>query len=413
MDEVFNELAGLHQGAVTFIKVEAEAVPEVSERLEIAMVPSFVLMKGTVACGKLEGADPPTLAKRMQEFANERVRSDAPEAGRTDGISAELQTKLQKLTRAAPVMLFMKGSSQEPKCKFSRKMVEILRGAGVDFGSFDILADEEVRAGLKIYSKWSTFPQLYVKGALVGGVDEIAKLAEGGDLKSQLAARAGVDAAQSSPSAAAGGVNSLQERCKKLVASAETMLFMKGTPDAPRCGFSRSIVALLREEEIDFESFDILEDQDVRQCLKDLFDWPTFPQLYVRGELMGGLDIVKDMKSSGSLAPQLGVATKASREDRLKTLVSSNRVMLFMKGNPETPRCGFSRQAVALLREKEIEFGTFDILEDDEVRQGLKEFSIWPTYPQLYAGGELVGGLDIMKELAQSDELKDAVRPQS
>ena len=54
---------------------------------------------------------------------------------------------------------------------------------------------------------------------------------------------------------------------------------MKGTPDAPRCGFSRSIVALLREEEIDFESFDILEDQDVRQCLKDLFDWPTFPQV--------------------------------------------------------------------------------------------------------------------------------------
>ena len=52
-----------------------------------------------MACGKLEGADPPTLAKRMQEFANERVRSDAPEAGRTDGISAELQTKLQKLTR--------------------------------------------------------------------------------------------------------------------------------------------------------------------------------------------------------------------------------------------------------------------------------------------------------------------------
>ena len=70
--------------------------------------------------------------------------------------------------------------------------------------------------------------QLYVKGALVGGVDEIAKLAEGGDLKSQLAARAGVDAAQSSPSAAAGGVNSLQERCKKLVARYNKLLSSLG-----------------------------------------------------------------------------------------------------------------------------------------------------------------------------------------
>lgn len=61
--------------------------------------------------------------------------------------------------------------------------------------------------------------------------------------------------------------------------SAETVLFMKGTPDAPRCGFSRKIVAILREEKIEFESFDILEDQDVRQCMKELYDWPTFPQV--------------------------------------------------------------------------------------------------------------------------------------
>lgn len=61
--------------------------------------------------------------------------------------------------------------------------------------------------------------------------------------------------------------------------SAETMLFMKGTPDAPRCGFSRTLVGLLREENITFESFDILEDQEVRQVLKDLSNWPTYPQV--------------------------------------------------------------------------------------------------------------------------------------
>lgn len=73
--------------------------------------------------------------------------------------------------------------------------------------------------------------------------------------------------------------------------------------------------------------------------------------------------------------------------------------MLFMKGNPTDPKCGFSRQIVALLNEENIQYGTFDILNDNEVRQGLKQFSNWPTYPQLYVNGTLVGGLDILKEM--------------
>jgi len=77
--------------------------------------------------------------------------------------------------------------------------------------------------------------------------------------------------------------------------------------------------------------------------------------------------------------------------------------MLFMKGTPSAPQCGFSRQTVALLRERSIRYGFFNILADDEVRQGLKEFSDWPTFPQLYADGELVGGLDIVREEFQND----------
>ncbi|CAM9129107.1 unnamed protein product [Laminaria digitata] len=309
-------------------------------------------------------------------------------------------------------MLFMKGGAQEPKCKFSRRMLEGLLGAGVDFGSFDILSDEQVRAGLKVYSNWLTFPQLYVKGVLVGGVDDAAKLAEGGDLKAQLAVAAGVDVGKAT-AAAADGSKSVQDRCKKLLASAETMVFMKGSPDAPRCGFSRTLVGLLRDEAIEFASFDILEDQDVRQALKELSNWPTYPQLYVKGELVGGLDILKEMKNDGPLAPQLGIKPKESLDSRLKGLISSRSIVLFMKGTPDAPQCGFSRTAIGLLRDEGVDFGTFDILEDQEVRQGLKKFSNWPTYPQLYAQGELLGGLDIMKEMNEAGELGSALRPQA
>ncbi|KAB5522816.1 thioredoxin-like protein [Coniochaeta sp. 2T2.1] len=88
---------------------------------------------------------------------------------------------------------------------------------------------------------------------------------------------------------------------------------------------------------------------------------------------------------------------------RLGELVRAAPVMLFMKGTPSAPQCGFSRQLVAILREQAVKYGFFNILADDEVRQGLKEFAEWPTYPQLWVDGELVGGLDIVKEEMTND----------
>jgi len=83
--------------------------------------------------------------------------------------------------------------------------------------------------------------------------------------------------------------------------------------------------------------------------------------------------------------------------------------MVFMKGTASAPRCGFSSQAVALLSSITNKFGSFDILEDEAVRNGLKIFSNWPTYPQLYADGKLVGGLDVMKELHENAELAPVI----
>ncbi|KAK0633565.1 thioredoxin-like protein [Immersiella caudata] len=88
---------------------------------------------------------------------------------------------------------------------------------------------------------------------------------------------------------------------------------------------------------------------------------------------------------------------------RLGDLVKAAPVMLFMKGTPSEPKCGFSRQLVAILRENAVKYGFFNILADDEVRQGLKEYADWPTYPQLWVDGELVGGLDIVKEELAND----------
>lgn len=96
-------------------------------------------------------------------------------------------------------------------------------------------------------------------------------------------------------------------------------------------------------------------------------------------------------------APQDPEKQKEELFKRLGDLVKAAPVMLFMKGTPSSPQCGFSRQIVAILRENSVKYGFFNILADDEVRQGLKEFADWPTFPQLWVDGELVGGLDIVR----------------
>jgi monothiol glutaredoxin len=92
-------------------------------------------------------------------------------------------------------------------------------------------------------------------------------------------------------------------------------------------------------------------------------------------------------------------------QDRLKGLVEANDVLLFMKGSPLFPQCGFSSRAVAILNHLNVGFESVDVLQDQGIRQGIKEFSDWPTIPQLYVKGEFVGGSDIMMEMYESGEL--------
>ncbi|RYD59826.1 MAG: Grx4 family monothiol glutaredoxin [Sphingomonadales bacterium] len=94
---------------------------------------------------------------------------------------------------------------------------------------------------------------------------------------------------------------------------------------------------------------------------------------------------------------------------RLKELVESNDVVLFMKGSPLFPQCGFSSRAIAILNHLETEFESVDVLQDQGIRQGIKAFSDWPTIPQLYVKGEFVGGSDIMMEMYESGELAELV----
>jgi len=99
--------------------------------------------------------------------------------------------------------------------------------------------------------------------------------------------------------------------------------------------------------------------------------------------------------------------------DRIKEQVTQNRVVLYMKGTPQFPQCGFSATVAEVLKRCGItDYASFNVLQDDALRQGIKDYSNWPTIPQLYVDGEFVGGCDIVREMYQSGELQEILAPQ-
>lgn len=96
-------------------------------------------------------------------------------------------------------------------------------------------------------------------------------------------------------------------------------------------------------------------------------------------------------------------------KERIDSLVNQDKIVVFMKGSKLMPQCGFSNNVVQIINTCGVPFTTFDVLSDPEIRQGIKEYSSWPTIPQVYINGEFVGGSDIMIELYQSGELQQMV----
>jgi monothiol glutaredoxin len=95
---------------------------------------------------------------------------------------------------------------------------------------------------------------------------------------------------------------------------------------------------------------------------------------------------------------------------QIQSLIGADKVVLFMKGNAQMPQCGFSANTVAILKHLGVGFKTFNILNDPEIRQGVKEFSNWPTFPQLYVNKQLIGGNDIVTEMYQNGELQEHLK---
>lgn len=194
MNKVVEALSAAPQHqSTTFLPINADSFPEIADLFDITAVPYFVLIKNGTILKEFSGADPKEFANALESvssFSNDASNSSSTATAAAAAAAAasqrpstptsaseespeQLKERLKKLTTAANIMLFMKGTPSAPQCGFSRQMVAILREHQVRFGFFDILKDDSVRQGLKDFSDWPTFPQLYINGEFQGGLDII------------------------------------------------------------------------------------------------------------------------------------------------------------------------------------------------------------------------------------------------
>lgn len=213
MRTILETLASLYPAttppSISFLSINAEELPDISEKYDVTAVPFLVLVRDKTVLQNISGSDPikvrEAIEKHYQSAATgsagaekqsippplTAVAREQPQPSASGGSSGvdgtpgttaeeappsreELFARLAELVKAAPVMLFMKGTPSGPQCGFSRQLVGILRENNVKYGFFNILADEDVRQGLKEFADWPTFPQLWVKGELVGGLDIVS-----------------------------------------------------------------------------------------------------------------------------------------------------------------------------------------------------------------------------------------------
>ncbi|KAG8699667.1 monothiol glutaredoxin grx4 [Ceratobasidium sp. 423] len=196
MNQVVEELARTNPQLLTLsIEADFKSNEDIAESFNIESVPTFLVLKGHNLLSRIDGADAPALTTAIKTHANQAPRGlatsdkvpEAPAPAKEE-TTEELNERMRGLMNQSKVVLFMKGTPDAPRCGFSRQTVAILREQNVEFTHFDILTDESVRQGLKVLNNWPTFPQIIVKGELIGGLDVLKESIENGELQELVAA---------------------------------------------------------------------------------------------------------------------------------------------------------------------------------------------------------------------------------
>lgn len=307
--------------------------------------------------------------------------------------------RIDKLLNENKIVAFIKGTKEEPKCKFSRQFVEIMNEQNVAFFDVDVITDpDNVRQWIKVYSGWKTLPQLFINKELIGGLDIVKELISEGEFADMIPKEC--------------KTNDPKAEMESIIAE-EDIILVKTSDKVYKSDaneYSKQAEKHLQLKSLIFRSYDVETKPELIPILNQITGDKALPILFFNQKVYkNGLELMEYAQKENLTKD---FEQKYFRQDifaQIKSLINSAPVLIFMKGTPEDPQCGFSRTFISLINKFNIEYKTFDILKDYLIREKLKEYSNWKTYPQLYIKGELIGGLDIVKEMIEEGEFEDMI----
>lgn len=276
LQEFFTELISSFPVQVLLVQASPETLGLLSQ-YSVTKVPTTIFIIGFVEQYRIEGSHIPDLVSQVELLTSSF-------SSIFESIRNSQYTKLQNILSQYKLAVFAKGTQSAPKSRRSLKIKRIL--SGYDYTYFDLNTDPLLAQWLQVYTNLKFLPVYFIDGNLQGSIEELVEQTKTGELFKLL----GQD---------------LNERLKKLTNSSKYLVAMMGSKEEPICGFSKRLIAVLDKYGIDFDSFDISFDGEVCEGLKKFSNWPTYPQVYVDGELIGGYDICCQMDNEGSLKEAL------------------------------------------------------------------------------------------------------------
>lgn len=171
MTELASQCLATAATAISFASINAKELLDVAKEYGISTAPSVAYIRGGQCLQIIQGSQPSSVRDALNRHAGASVVILTTTKAPLPKPSEKITARLAQLTKAAPIMLFMKGTPDSPLCRFSRRIVGILRDHNISFNYFNVLSDEDVRNHLKDFADWPTYPQLWIDGELIGGLD--------------------------------------------------------------------------------------------------------------------------------------------------------------------------------------------------------------------------------------------------
>ena len=302
-DGVFPELAKVNKHIV-FSWIDCDQFLDLVDKHQVETAPTvLVFHTNTDDVEKLVNPSPEELSNKMNEL-NEAYQS-------LSGIKLEIESVLN----SSPMVAFIKGIPSEPKCKFTRRLLGHFKDLEIEnFKHFNILENQKIRSWLKVYSNWKTYPQVYINGEFVGGIDVVSELVEEGEF-----------------------IDMVPDSCKKLpptdmfeqmLASFDVVVLIDGLPDKPNNDASKSLISTLNDNSIKYVTVDFSSlESEVKEHIKSKYGVSESPHIFLKKTSFGNEETLSKVISSGKLDTTIPEGSrKMSLNDKLKKLISKYRL---------------------------------------------------------------------------------------